>query len=237
MSIFKKLFTALKGGANEVGEIIVESQAIRILEQELRDADKNLRNAKDELTTMMAKRKIAQEDAGNIENRISQYESHLSALLSKEDAGTPLTSQESELKMDLATKIAELESDKADKQTQLRAWEAAEAKTSASIASTEHRITKMKQRLDSVKATESVHKAMSQVAAANSGTTSNLSTAMDSLNAVEKRQREQEKRFEASEELEKKSSGGDLDAKLKAAGMLNPSANAGSVIERMRAKK
>ena len=38
-SIWSKLFTALRGGASEVGESIVDQQALRILDQEIRDAD------------------------------------------------------------------------------------------------------------------------------------------------------------------------------------------------------
>ena len=34
-SIWSKLFTALRGGANEVGESIVDQQALRILDQEI----------------------------------------------------------------------------------------------------------------------------------------------------------------------------------------------------------
>lgn len=41
-SIWSKLFTALRGGANEVGESIVDQQALRILDQEIRDADSAL---------------------------------------------------------------------------------------------------------------------------------------------------------------------------------------------------
>ena len=40
MSIWKKIITAVRGGASEVGEAIVDANAIRILEQEMRDADK-----------------------------------------------------------------------------------------------------------------------------------------------------------------------------------------------------
>ena len=53
-SIWSKLFTALRGGANEVGESIVDQQALRILDQEIRDADSALANAKRELVTIMA---------------------------------------------------------------------------------------------------------------------------------------------------------------------------------------
>ena len=45
-SIWSKLFTALRGGANEVGEAIVDQQALRILDQEIRDADSALSNAR-----------------------------------------------------------------------------------------------------------------------------------------------------------------------------------------------
>ena len=53
-SIWSKLFTALRGGASEVGESIVDQQALRILDQEIRDADSALANAKRELVSIMA---------------------------------------------------------------------------------------------------------------------------------------------------------------------------------------
>ena len=46
MAIFKKLVTALRGGINEAGETIVDTQALRILDQEIRDADNELKQAK-----------------------------------------------------------------------------------------------------------------------------------------------------------------------------------------------
>ncbi|EFQ61144.1 phage shock protein A, PspA [Pseudomonas fluorescens WH6] len=58
-SIWSKLFTALRGGASEVGESIVDQQALRILDQEIRDADTALANAKRELVSIMAKHKLA----------------------------------------------------------------------------------------------------------------------------------------------------------------------------------
>ena len=47
MGIFSKIITAIRGGATEVGEAIVDSQAMRILDQEIRDAGEDLRLAKD----------------------------------------------------------------------------------------------------------------------------------------------------------------------------------------------
>lgn len=237
MSIFKKLMTAIRGGATEMGEAIADSQALRIMEQEIREADEQLRSAKDHITTIMAKGKLAKSDLIALDSRISQYESHLATLLNKEDASTPLTTQENELKNELAEKIAELEQDRSEKSAQVQEWADAETKTLHSIKQTEQRINKVKQRAESVKATDKVHRARASLAAQHSGTQSSLSTALDSLNRIESKQREQSHRFDAAEELERKTSGSDLDEKLKAAGLTHVPNSAASVIERMRAKK
>ena len=58
-SIWKKLVTAIRGGASEVGEAIVDSQAIRILDQELRDAQSAVQKARDSLIDIKAKHKLS----------------------------------------------------------------------------------------------------------------------------------------------------------------------------------
>jgi phage shock protein A len=55
MSILKKLFTAVRGGAREAGEAIVDANGIRIFEQEIADAQNALHRAKKSLTEVMAK--------------------------------------------------------------------------------------------------------------------------------------------------------------------------------------
>ena len=59
MSIWAKVATAIRGGVNEAGEAIVDNQALRILDQEIRDADNELINSKEALTSIIAKRKLA----------------------------------------------------------------------------------------------------------------------------------------------------------------------------------
>ena len=49
MAIFSKLVTALRGGINDAGEAIIDTQALRILDQEIRDADVELKQAKESL--------------------------------------------------------------------------------------------------------------------------------------------------------------------------------------------
>lgn len=63
MNVWSKLLTALRGGANEMGEAMVDSQALRILDQEIRDADLELRKSKEALAEIMAKQKLAADRA------------------------------------------------------------------------------------------------------------------------------------------------------------------------------
>ena len=46
MGVLKDLMQAVRGGANELGEAIVDANAIRILEQEIRDAESAISSAK-----------------------------------------------------------------------------------------------------------------------------------------------------------------------------------------------
>ena len=80
-SIWSKLFTALRGGASEVGESIVDQQALRILDQEIRDADSALANAKRELVSIMAKHKLAADRVGEYDAKIKDLESKAMAAI------------------------------------------------------------------------------------------------------------------------------------------------------------
>ena len=51
--MLSKIMTALRGKANETGQTVVDSQALRILDQEIRDSEKHLSQSKTELTRLM----------------------------------------------------------------------------------------------------------------------------------------------------------------------------------------
>jgi len=49
MSILRKIMTAVRGGAREVGELVVDANGTRIFEQEIQDAKTHLNKAKHDL--------------------------------------------------------------------------------------------------------------------------------------------------------------------------------------------
>ena len=101
-SIWSKLFTALRGGANEVGEAIADQQALRILDQEIRDADTALSNARRELVTIMAKHKLAAD-------RVSEYDAKIKDLEAK--AVAALNAGREDLALEVAEAISTLTND------------------------------------------------------------------------------------------------------------------------------
>ncbi|MCU7866321.1 MAG: PspA/IM30 family protein, partial [Candidatus Thiodiazotropha sp. (ex Lucinoma borealis)] len=55
MEFFKKLMTAIRGGSRELGEAVLDTQSIRIYEQEIEDAKEAIKKAESDLTGVMAK--------------------------------------------------------------------------------------------------------------------------------------------------------------------------------------
>ena len=119
MNVWSKLLTALRGGANEMGEAVVDSQALRILDQEIRDADLELRRSREALAEIMAKQKLAAERVAKVAAQVAEYEKYALKAL---QAGNQSLAHE------VAEKIAQLESESRRK---LRSMNSGEAVTPA----------------------------------------------------------------------------------------------------------
>ena len=156
MSLLKKIVTALRGGASEVGEAIVDSQALRILDQEIRDADNNLIDARNQLVKIMAKHKTAQQRITEFDKTIGDWEQKAIAALDKGEEG---------LAHECAARIADLTNQRDSEQALADQFGASVATLTATVSKTEAQIKGLKQQVDLVKARESVQRA--QVSAAS----------------------------------------------------------------------
>ena len=128
MSIFSKLITLFRGTAHEAGAAVVDANALRILDQEIRDADNALARARDDLATLVAKRRMTEKEVQNLKDQSSRYENSARAALSKGDEA---------LATEVATRIAELEGEIALKTPQLADMRTAEERMHQTIAQTQ----------------------------------------------------------------------------------------------------
>lgn len=214
----KKLWAALKGGSNEVVEAIADSQSIRILDQEMREAKEELLACDQSLTKIMAKRKLTENKVKALQNDVATYSQHAVSASEKGD---------DTLALECAEKVAELEGVLETEQGILDGFLSSEKTLKANISKAKTNVRRMEQQIDQIKATESVQKAQVAVSTRHVGANSKVKTALSSLDRIKAKQQERAAELEAAEEIAADESGSSLDAKLKEAG-ITPSGSVSS---------
>ena len=227
MNVWSKLLAAVRGSVNEMGEELVDSQALKILDQEIREADEELKKTREALASMMARQKMSDESVKKLEAKIEEYEGYALKALEKGDEM---------LALEVAEKIAGLELERNDESD--RAAEIAESVTSLrrSVVKAENGIKRLRHQVDTIKATESVQKAQMAVARRQGGGDQKLQTALESLERIKCRQEHTQAELEAYQVMEQQPSDL-LEDKLKAAGIIVGDVSAESVLERLKEKQ
>ncbi len=228
MSIWAKVATAVRGGVNEAGEAIVDSQALRILDQEIRDADNGLSKSKDALAGIIAKRKLADKKVESIKSSLAEFEGYAMQALDKDDES---------LATEIAEKMAGLETELLGEEGVAKSFTDSEGQLRRAVAQTEANLKRLKRQVDTIKATEMVQRAQAAVAARHSGAGSSMRNAVDSLERLKAKQAERAAKFEAASELAESTEEVSLDDKLKAAGIIGGGASGGDVLARLKAKQ
>ncbi len=227
MGLLNKLITAVRGGAREVGENIVDANAIRIYQQEIEDAKKNLGRAKRDLTQVMAKEMQTAREIQRLQEEITKYEKHAISALNKGDET---------LAEEVAQQIASLEQEQAVQATAKSKFTNHIERLKALMKKTEATIREHERELAMVRTTESVQKATKSISDNYGAGASKLLDAKSSLDRIKARQRNLDDRMAAADALEADSGMGSLDEKLKAAGIGDKDNARGDVMARLRQK-
>jgi phage shock protein A len=228
MNILAKMLTALKGGVNEVGEAVIDGQALRILDQELREASDELHQSKDALANIIARQKLAEEKCAQLHKHIAENESYARRALEK---------GEEALALEVAQKIADLENQVQTETDQGKAFEASANDLRSAIKQAEQNLRRLKQQVDTIKATDSVQRAQAAVAEKYSGTNSKMRTAMDSLERIKEKQALKSATMKAAAEVASETDNNSLHDKLRKAGIVSDEHNAQEVLDRLKNQK
>ncbi len=228
MNIWAKMMTALRGGVNEAGESIVDSQALRILDQEVRDSSEELKQSKESLVAIIARQKVAEEKAAKLKKDVAEYEGYALQALDKGDET---------LAHEVAEKIADFENQLNSEQEAATGFSESASKLKSAIKVAEANIKRLKQQVDTVKATDSVQKAQQTVADRHTGSNSKLRTAMDSLERIKEKQALNAAKMNAASELETETADSSLQEKLKQAGIAPGVKRADDILARLKKSK
>lgn len=228
MSMWKKLVTALRGGASEVGEAIIDANAIRILEQEQRDAENALTKARNGLIEIKAKHKLAQQRIEGLQSDIASWEGKAMAALNVDQEG---------LATECAARVAELETQVAQERELAEQFGKQVEALHAQIIQAESRLKGIKQQTEMAKARETVQQARIATATATGGANGKVETAVGSLARIKQRQDEQDAKLDAAQEIAEAANGNDLERRLQEAGIGAKSSGANDVLARLKAKQ
>lgn len=223
MSVWRKLITAVKGGATEAAQSVADSQAIRILEQEIREAKEELRKSDHARTQILAKCKLSQQKVDSLQASISEYENHARKAADTDRA----------LALDCAQKVADLRADMETEQQYLDQFKKSEKQLAANISQAKANLRRLEQQVDMVKATESVQKAQVAVSSRHMGANSKMKTATESLQRIQERQTMRNAELEAAEELASSESNDDLEKRLAEAGIKGGKSSADDELSRI----
>jgi len=225
MAIIQKLITLVRGTATEAGQAIVDVNALKILDQEIRDADTALVNSRTDLTRLMAERKLAGDKLQAKEDKLKEYNSYIQQLIDKNNQTDALA---------VAAKVASLENDVAADKSTLSGMDANITKLQGSIRQAQSTIDQLKRQVDTVKATASVQRAQEAISASTSGSNVKLHTAMDSLKRLEEKQAFKAAQIDAANQLEAQGDDAELQQRLQAAGVLPGATAANDVLARFK---
>ncbi len=227
MSMLSKLSALFRGTAHEAGQSVVDANALKILDQEIRDADNNQGKARDDLAGLVARRRMAENEMKSFQDQIAKYEG---------SARTALERGQNDLALEVAGRIAEIETEMGNRGPMIEGMKEAEARLRTAIASTDQKIETLRREIDIVKVNDSVQKAQTSVALQSAGAQSRIGSAADSLARIKQRQAVNEEKLRAGQELEDRRTGADLDHKLKEAGILPGHSSANDVLARLSAR-
>ena len=226
--MLSKIMTALRGKANETGQAVVDSQSLRILDQEIRDSEEHLKASKTELARLMGQRQLNSNKADTPEGKVNGLEQSAEAALDK---------GEEQLAVEVAERMVSVQEQLDAERNIVNEYDTSIESLRSTIRNTDNQLRQLKQQVSVVKATESAQKAQSAVAARHSGQNSAMGNAMESLERIRERQQLNSAQMQAADQLASEESGSSLDERLKSAGIGASDRKAEDVLARLKAKK
>ncbi len=228
MTIWRKVGTLFRASAQEPLEHLVDANALRIMEQELRDTEQAMLRAKRELACLMASGKELQRSNQQLGEALAQREEQASQALEKGEAG---------LAYELAEWIAAHENQLQQQRQQAEHLRRQE--------------TSLRQHLRDAAQSHQQYRRECQLARANrnaeqvlrnlGGHTQGLHAQLGDLASSLQRIRQQQHRFSdvdsALRELQQEDDGSALDSRLQRAGISTGDSDANQVLARLRSQQ
>ena len=225
MRIIKDLLTAVKGGLSDVGESIVDANAIKILRQEIREAEEAIQTAKQSLSKLKADEIGMKKELSSLNEDINDYTAKAKGALTKGDEA---------LARKIAGRIQELTTKKSGVEDQQTALANQVEKIYAVIKQRESGIRQNRLELQKAETYENLQKTQRVVAAAMPTNDSSAKRVSRALDRVKKKQSDIENEMDADQWLADLEAGNDLDKEIANAGLDENSASVDDILASLK---
>lgn len=225
MSILKNLFSAIKGNINTAGEAIVDSQAMTILDQEIREAKDGIAKATVSIRNLKAQAIKFDKQSLELAEDIKEYTAKAKGAL---DQGNE------DLARKVAVKIAELTDEKTSADSQAQDLTEQTDRLYKIVKEREASIEKNKIELEKLKTYEQVQKTQVAVAAAMPSNDSGAKRVQRAMDRVKSRQQDVENKMDADKWLADLEGDADLDKALTDAGLSSSGTSADDILSKLK---
>ncbi|MBB4866095.1 phage shock protein A [Pseudomonas nitritireducens] len=227
MSVWNKLGSLLRGQARESVEWLVDANALRILEQELHDADSALLAARQQLTLLCAERIGLERERAAQQQQLQKREAQARAALAQ---------GEEALALEVAGLVARLETRILEQDRQIGHLGAQEARLKARLKASAQTLQEHRRELVQVRATASAQQASAQIGSHQHQLQGRMAAIQESLGRIRQRQQAFDDQEQAARALLEEESDAPLEQRLQAAGIV-ASHDAHSVLQRLRSSE
>jgi phage shock protein A len=225
--MLRTLTTLLRGAAAEAEEAIFDANAIRVLQQQLRDAAGALEHCKRELACAMAHQASEERAVSALAERIAELEA---------SARQAIAAGRDDLAQDVATVIAANEDERAERAAAVERFGSDVRRLKQISEDARRRLQDLRRGLETARAQDALRRAGANGRRAIVAGSGALREAEATLGKIRELQARDEDVSAALDELERKESGRDLTDRLAQAGFgPKPRTNPADVLARLRA--
>ena len=228
MALWQKLNTLFRARANESAQQIVDANAIRIFEQEIRDAQTAIHQAKRLLALHMAEKKKLVKQANQITVNIEVKEKQACEAMDKD--AMPLAEE-------IADIIAEEENVLASLNNQIDYLDSQEIILRKQLRVAIHNTSKYQRELQVAKANRNAQQALGTLRTCSHGVNDSMCDMESSLANIRSKQADFNDFEEALVKVDADFNGDQLDEKLKSVGISTGDSSSQAVLDRLRKQR
>lgn len=227
MSLWTKLHTLVRATAHEPVEKLVDANALRIMAQEIREAEQALHQARLDLAGLIAERRQLERHNQQLAEQLEAREHQARAALEQDDEALALA---------VASRIAEVESQLTSQRQHAEALSRQEQTLREDLRQAAQSLRHYQREMKLAKARGGNAGLGRKLGACSTGLQRHMDEIATSYERIRTSQQHQAEVTTALKELDEEASGQDLDRRLRTSGILEGSMDARSVLARLKAQ-